>query len=90
MSGPAADATGPRVRVSLPDGQVVTCRLVERRRRRDGTWWYVVVLALWSELDDQWGHHQTAYDVTMVVPASSCIPIEREDYSGVPTARMRD
>ena len=86
---PAGPAPGPRVRVRLPDGQHITAQLTERRRRPDGTWWYVVTLALWSELDDQWGHHAAAYDVVMVVPVESCAAVPGEDYSGVPTVRER-
>lgn len=60
----------------------ITARLAERRRRPDSSWRYVVTLALWSEVDDQWGRRPEPYDTVMTAPAKSCTLIRRRGLLG--------
>lgn len=78
-------ASGPRMRLTLPGGDEVHA-VVHRRGWDTSGWWFLVEVPLWSRAELPGG--QTVAEPAPALcwaPASSCTPLEGEDYGLVPT-----
>jgi len=78
---------GPRVRVTLPDGQTVDAILHLRVQEEDRTWWCVVELPLYDKVELARKYSAQPAPVIFDAPTTACAPIDGEDYSEVPTER---
>ncbi|MCI3279202.1 DUF6233 domain-containing protein [Streptomyces cylindrosporus] len=73
----------PQVRVTLPDGQQVHARLVERRQWPNSGWMYLVALPVWANAK---GERVEAREFRVwLTPGEQVHPVEGEDYERVPT-----
>ncbi|MEU1670437.1 hypothetical protein ABZ752_00195 [Streptomyces roseifaciens] len=77
----------PPVRVRLPDGQGVVCRLLARRQTAEGLWLYKVALPLWAHV--RLGQRDTTepVDTVFYVAADQARPLPGVSYTGVPIRR---
>ncbi|MFF3565389.1 DUF6233 domain-containing protein [Streptomyces sp. NPDC002574] len=82
---PVAD--GPLVRLTLPDAQTLFAVVRSRRQESDRTWAYQLEISLPSLADVRGVTVALPEPVTFWVPASSCTPIDGQDYGEVPTER---
>ncbi|MDJ0347047.1 hypothetical protein QMK19_38390 [Streptomyces sp. H10-C2] len=86
---PAAAATPP-VRALLPDGQVLTARLLGRFQVRSGAWFYDLEMTAWSLV---WLPDREVAEpapVRFAVPATHVRPVPDTSYEGVPLRRHPD
>ncbi|MEV5787042.1 hypothetical protein AB0L42_39550 [Streptomyces sp. NPDC052287] len=79
---PATD--GPLVELALPDTQTLYAVVRSRQQEHDRTWAYQLEITLPSLAQVRGTTVEFPETVTFWVPASSCTPIDGQDYAEVP------
>ncbi|WP_406289811.1 hypothetical protein [Embleya sp. NBC_00896] len=83
------DPQGPRVRMSLPDGQYLEVTLVSWHQYRDGTWRARVRWPVWGAYGFGADVQTKAWAMESFVPASVLGPLDGQDYGSPRSDRPR-